>query len=120
MDRIGERTRRPSPISVYRALDFLVANRFAHRIESATLPRLQPGARPLGQRRRTVAGLLLCESCGSATEAEPAALGDLLSGIAASHGFKPSTSVLEIRGLCAACRAGDQAHHDHSHHDHSH
>lgn len=121
MDRIGERTRRPSPISVYRALDFLVANRFAHRIESrnAFLACSQEHGHS-GSGAEPSLVFLLCDSCGSATEAEPAALGDLLSGIAASHGFKPSTSVLEVRGLCAACRAGDHAHHDHSHHDHSH
>ena len=57
---------------------------------------------------------LLCERCGSATEAEPAELGGLLARIAAAEGFAPSASVLEIRGLCVACQSSD-SHHDHSH-----
>jgi Fur family zinc uptake transcriptional regulator len=118
MDRIAEGARRPSPISVYRALDFLVANRFAHRIESrnAFLACIEEHGHAAGPEAPLV--FLLCERCGSATEAEPAELGALLSGIAAAEGFQPSTSVLEIRGLCAACQtvnAPDGHPHDHPH-----
>lgn len=120
IDRIAARARRPSPISVYRALDFLVANRFAHRIESrnAFLACSQEHGHAGGAEPSLV--FLLCESCGSATEAEPAELGDLLSSIAGSHGFTPSASVLEIRGRCAACLSGAHSGHDHAHHDHHH
>src|SRR5262245_17913787 len=34
IDRLAGDGRRPAPVSVYRALDFLVVHRFAHRIES--------------------------------------------------------------------------------------
>lgn len=120
IDRIAARSRRPSPISVYRALDFLVANRFAHRIESRNAflaCNQEHGHTASGGEPSLV--FLLCESCGSATEAEPAELGDLLSAIAGGLGFTPSTSVLEIRGRCAAC-LGDPSHHGHRHFDHSH
>ncbi len=116
MDRIAEKARRPSPISVYRALDFLVAHRFAHRIESrnAFLACIEEhGHAATGPEMPLV--FLLCENCGSATEAEPAELGGLLAGIAAAEGFSPSASVLEVRGLCAACRSTGQHHHVHSH-----
>ena len=115
MDRIAEGARRPSPISVYRALDFLVANRFAHRIESrnAFLACIEEHGHAASAPEAPLV-FLLCERCGSATEAEPAELGGLLARIAAAEGFAPSASVLEIRGLCAACQSGDH-HHDHSH-----
>ena len=115
MDRIAGKARRPSPISVYRALDFLVAHRFAHRIESrnAFLACIEEHGHAASAPEAPLV-FLLCERCGSATEAEPAELGGLLSRIAAAEGFAPSASVLEIRGLCAACQSGDH-HHDHSH-----
>ena len=115
MDRIAEGARRPSPISVYRGLDFLVANRFAHRIESrnAFLACIEEHGHAASAPEAPLV-FLLCERCGSATEAEPAELGGLLARIAAAEGFAPSASVLEIRGLCAACQSGDH-HHDHSH-----
>lgn len=107
MDRIGERTRRPSPISVYRALDFLVANRFAHRIESrnAFLACDHDHSAPRADGPDPMLVFLLCEACGAAAEAEPPGLSAVLSGIAGSAGFTIGTSVLEIRGFCARCRA---------------
>lgn len=105
MDRIAADGRRPSPISVYRALDFLVANRFAHRIESrnAFLACAHDHEGRTGL--EPALAFLLCESCGAAAEAEPAALGPLLSEIAARAGFAVRSSVFEVRGTCARCRA---------------
>ena len=107
IDRIGEGGRRPSPISVYRALDFLVENRFAHRIESrnAFLACAHDHAGEDTGTRDAALVFLLCEACGAAAEAEPVALRDLLAGLADASGFTITSSVLELRGLCGRCRA---------------
>lgn len=106
IDRIAESGRRPSPISVYRALDFLTANRFVHRIESRNAflacSHEHDGAVP---GRDPMLVFLLCEACGAAAEAEPPALAAAIGDIAGSAGFEVSAAVLELRGLCAACRA---------------
>lgn len=104
MDRIGAVTRRPSPISVYRALDFLVANRFAHRIESrnAFLACNHDHSATPGE---PMLVFLLCEACGAAAEAEPPKLAALLGDMAEKAGFAINSAVLEVRGLCARCRA---------------
>ncbi|WP_181704619.1 transcriptional repressor [Chthonobacter rhizosphaerae] len=104
IDRIADRTRRPSPISVYRALDFLVANGFVHRIESRNA--FLACSHDHGEEPGNPALVfLLCEACGVAAEAEDAGLGALLDRMADAAGFRPASAVLEVRGVCGACRA---------------
>ena len=101
IDRLGEHGRRPAPVSVYRALDFLVEHRFAHRIES----RNAYVACDRGDDCAPEATLfLLCDQCGAAGETSSAALHTLISAAAATVGFAPRAPVVEIRGLCASCR----------------
>jgi Fur family zinc uptake transcriptional regulator len=102
IDRIAEDGRRPAPVSVYRALEFLVENRFAHRIESRNAyvacdrgPECSPEATLF----------LICDNCGAAGEAASEALGKLVAAETEGRAFMPRLRVLEIRGLCARCRA---------------
>jgi Fur family zinc uptake transcriptional regulator len=102
IDRLGEGGRRPAPISVYRALDFLVANNLAHRIESKNAyiacdrgADCEPGATLF----------LICDNCGAAAEASSEALGSLVNAETRKRAFTPRLRVLEVRGLCARCRA---------------
>jgi Fur family zinc uptake transcriptional regulator len=101
IDRLAGDGRRPAPVSVYRALEFLVEHRFAHRIESRN-------AYVACERGSDCAGettlFLLCDLCGAAGEASSAALHDVLAGVTAHVGFTPSAPVVEIRGRCARCR----------------
>ena len=102
IDRIGTAGHRPAPISVYRALDFLVEHNLAHRIESKNAyvacdrgEQCTPGATLF----------LICDKCGAAAEASSAALGRLVNAETLSRGFQPRQHVLEVRGLCARCQA---------------
>ena len=102
IDRLGETGRRPAPISVYRALEFLVANNLAHRIESKNAyiacdrgADCEPGATLF----------LICDNCGAAAEASSDALGAIVNSETRKRGFSPRLRVLEVRGLCARCRA---------------
>jgi Fur family transcriptional regulator, zinc uptake regulator len=101
IDRIGVGGHRPAPISVYRALDFLVEHNLAHRIESKNAyvacdrgEDCAPGATLF----------LICDKCGAAAEASSEALGRLVGAETLSRGFLPRQPVLEVRGLCARCR----------------
>jgi Fur family zinc uptake transcriptional regulator len=101
IDRLGENGRRPAPISVYRALDFLTEHGFAHRIES----RNAYVACDRGDDCEPSATLfLLCEQCGAAGEVSSAALGRLIGTVTRDVGFAPRSPVVEINGLCANCR----------------
>lgn len=102
IDRLAEHGRRPAPVSVYRALDFLVEHRFAHRIES----RNAYVACDRGDDCTGAATLfLLCDQCGAAGETSSAELHTLITGAAAKVGFTPRAPVIEVRGLCANCTA---------------
>jgi len=100
IDRLAEDGARPAPISVYRALEFLMANGLAHRIESRNAFVACSHAHGDGS-----TAFLLCESCGAAGEADAEALRVLIGSVAGRAGFTPTASVVEIRGVCAACRA---------------
>ncbi|MDQ0467563.1 transcriptional repressor [Labrys wisconsinensis] len=93
--------RRPAPITVYRALDFLLEQRLAHRIESknafiACVHDHQGGG---------VVMFLICESCGAVGEAVSDSVGTALAKAATAAGFHPRAQVIEIAGECAHCRA---------------
>lgn len=101
IERIGrDSARKLAPVSVYRALDFLVTHNFAHRIESKNAyvacdrgDDCAPGATLF----------LICDNCGAAAEASSDELGRLVTAETGRRGFMPSLKVLEVRGLCARC-----------------
>ena len=102
IDRLAENGRRLAPISVYRALDFLVDNRFAHRIESKSAY----VACDRGAECSPEATLfLICDNCGAAGEASSEELGRIVADETRTRAFLPRLRVLEIRGLCARCQA---------------
>ncbi len=88
------------PMSVYRALEFLVAERLAHRIESKNAYL----ACSHGHDGDTVVMFLLCERCGTVAEVASRAVGRDLAEASRGVGFETRAPVLEIAGLCAACR----------------
>ena len=92
---------RPAPITVYRALDFLLEQGLAHRIESrnAFVACAHEHGHP------GVLMFLICESCGSVGEAVSDAVGSALARAADGAGFAPRAQVIEVAGQCAHCRA---------------
>jgi len=93
---------RPAPITVYRALDFLLEQGLAHRIES----RNAFVACAHDHRTVGVVMFLICESCGAVGEAVSGAVGTALAKATGQAGFTPRAQVVEIAGECAHCRAG--------------
>src|SRR5712691_10358519 len=94
IDRLAERGPRPAPITVYRALDFLLAQGLVHRIESrnafiACINNHESG---------TMVVFLLCDLCGAVADASAATVAEALVAAAKSAGFTPKTPVIEIPG----------------------
>ncbi len=100
-----EGDRRPAPITIYRALDFLLGQGLVHRIES----RNAFVACDHHHGHADVVVFLLCEKCGTAAEASGAEIGDLLAEMAAKAGFAARGQFVEIAGECAACRAASRS-----------
>lgn len=96
--REGEGAGAAAPPTVYRALDFLMANGFIHKLESINAyvgchqPRL-PHSVPF----------LICGECGQAVEMEDERATRLLTEQAQALGFRPLAQTLEVHGRCARC-----------------
>ena len=88
------------PPTVYRALDFLVAHGFAHRVErlNAFVACTRPGT-------AHAPALLVCRACQGVAEGDGAAESGLLDQAARAAGFHMAGAVIEAEGLCPACAA---------------
>ncbi len=89
----------PAPISIYRALDFLLENGLVHRLAS----RNAFLACAHGHRHEEPVVFLICETCGSVTEATSKPLHREIAALGTESGFTPHSQVLELTGLCGAC-----------------
>ena len=100
IDALAKSMSRPAPITVYRALEFLMANGLVHRIESrnAYLACAQ------SHDDAAMVAFLICERCGAVGEIAAAPVAKSLNAAARASGFAPKLSVLEISGLCAHCQ----------------
>jgi len=108
MERLAGSGPRPAPITVYRALDFLLANGLVHRIESrnAFVACISDHAQADGS---ATTMFFICERCGAVGEASSPAVAETLQVAARAAGFTPKGRVIEITGICAHCGEGDVA-----------
>ncbi|WP_363346511.1 transcriptional repressor [Methylocystis echinoides] len=91
--------KRPAPVSVYRALAFLLDHGLAHRLESKNAFVVCGHAH--GAEEPVV--FMICEGCGEVKEATSPDLARELATLTAEAGFKARTRVVEIAGRCARC-----------------
>lgn len=100
IDELAKQIARPAPITVYRALDFLMENGLVHRIESrnAFLACAHDHA------DTAMVAFLICDSCGSVGEVPAAPVAKSLNDAARGTGFLPKMSVVEITGTCGHCK----------------
>jgi|SRR6185295_11782877 Fur family zinc uptake transcriptional regulator len=98
-----KKSREPAPaMSVYRALDFLLAEGLAHRIESKNAFL----ACTHGHDTDDIVLFMLCERCGTVAEVTSTAVARDLAQAAKGVGFSAKARVLEVSGLCTSCRDG--------------
>lgn len=97
--REGEGPGAAAPPTVYRALDFLLANGFIHKLQSVNAfvachhPNTAQHSVPF----------LICDRCHNAVELEDVHVVAALDARARALGFEPQAQTLEVHGLCAAC-----------------
>ncbi len=95
----GEAGAPAKPPTVYRALDFLERQGFAHRIESLNayvVCRHGPDSH--------AAAFLICDCCGDTREVEPVGAKQL-NKVADEAGYRLTVVTIEAHGLCGACAA---------------
>lgn len=100
IDRLAAEGKRPAPITVYRALDFLMEQGFVHRIESRNAFMACVGNHDSGD----LTVFLLCEKCGAVGEAPSKPVAEALKQASRGANFTPHAHVIEIGGVCAHCR----------------
>lgn len=91
--------KRVAPLTVYRALDFLLEQGLIHRIESqnAFVGCPDPGTAHTGQ-------FLVCACCGNATELTDPRIAATIADSAAAQGFTVQRQTVEVTGICPDCR----------------
>jgi Fur family zinc uptake transcriptional regulator len=107
LERMARRGERLAPISIYRAIDALVAAGIVHRFES----RNAFFACHAGHEQRQL--VLACERCNAIAEVDGAKVFAAIDKTADAASFAASTdkaAVVEVWGLCANC-SGRDAHH---------
>lgn len=97
IETFGEAGQPAKPPTVYRALDFLSRQGFAHRIESLNAF----VACDVGDRAHAAA-FLICDCCGATEEIEPFEP-ERVQAAAAKAGYQISGVTVEAHGKCAAC-----------------
>jgi Fur family transcriptional regulator, zinc uptake regulator len=101
LDRMKESRGNAAPPTVYRALDFLLAHGFVHRLASVNA---FIGCHHPRSRQHSVP-FLICDRCQATVELEDEETARRLESQARAHGFQPQAQTLEVHGLCAQCSA---------------
>lgn len=101
LDQLRAVHNRPTPPTVYRALEFLMEQNLVHRIErlSAFIACRDPSHRHPVQ-------FLICRQCKAVLPIADKGIVIALNSAAARVGFHPIGATVELLGLCAACTAG--------------
>lgn len=99
LDQLRATRRAAAPPTVYRALEFLLAQGLVHRVE-----RLQAFVVcDEAAAHSHAAQFLICRTCGAVDEVDDRAISDALGHAAAAKGFTPAHATVEVEGTCAAC-----------------
>lgn len=91
------------PPTVYRALDFLMAQGLVHKVERLNAyVGCADGAS--GVHDHPVQ-FLICRACGGVTEVEDEGVTEALEHAARRTGFTPARATIEVEGTCGDCTA---------------
>lgn len=107
--RLNENGGRTAPITVYRALDFLMAQGLVHRLQSRNAyigcsgPHAHENHGPAGQGTQ----FLICGGCGAVAEMTDPSIVRAIRKRAETAGFTIADPVVEVEGTCPNCAGGD-------------
>jgi Fur family zinc uptake transcriptional regulator len=98
LDLLREAGFKNQPPVAYRALDFLVKNGFAHKIEqlNSFIGCVHPG-------KDHSPAFMICRNCDFVGEEEAISPNSSVSKIASKSGFKVEKAIIEAQGLCHSC-----------------
>jgi Fur family zinc uptake transcriptional regulator len=88
------------PPTVYRALDFLLAHKLIHKIETSSA-----FIACVDIEHPHESQFMICEDCGATEEIRDEEIVRSLRRLGEGRGFAVERQVIEARGLCPACRS---------------
>jgi Fur family transcriptional regulator, zinc uptake regulator len=103
LERIASKGRRLAPVSVYRAIEALLAAGVIHRLESRNAFFACHDQHAAGPEAAKL--FLVCESCGRVAEIGCDRLFGEISTALERASFLPKRTVAEVSGLCTDCRS---------------
>ncbi len=86
------------PVTIYRALDFLMDAGLVHKVES-----LNAFIGCLHAETQHKSAILICEQCNSAYEIDASSVYDNLFALSKAIQFTPQCLTLELHGVCSNC-----------------
>jgi Fur family zinc uptake transcriptional regulator len=98
LDRLREDGFGSQPPVAYRALDFLVANGLAHKIE-----RLNAFIACVHPSHSHTPAFMICRLCDAVAEAQSCPARGALGDAARATGFRIERTVVEAEGVCPTC-----------------
>ena len=94
---------RLGPPTVYRALDFLLAHKLIHKVETSSA-----FIACLDVEHPHESQFMICEDCGATEEIRDEEIVRSLRRLGEGRGFAVERQVIEARGRCPACRSAHQ------------
>jgi Fur family zinc uptake transcriptional regulator len=98
LDRLRQDGFGSAPPVAYRALDFLVTNGLAHKIE-----RLNAFIACVHPSHAHTPAFMICRLCDAVAEAQSSPARGALGDAARATGFRIERTVVEAEGVCPAC-----------------
>ncbi len=102
LDQLKLERANAAPVTVYRALDFLLENGLIHKIE-----RLNSFVACTEHREHEThdhsVQFLICRKCGTVAEMEDHGIAAAVSKAAGRTGFRPDHATVEVEGTCGSC-----------------
>jgi Fur family transcriptional regulator, zinc uptake regulator len=89
------------PPTIYRALDFLLAHKLIHKVETLNAFVACGDVEHSHQSQ-----FVICEDCGATEEIRDDGIVERLRRLGEGRGFAVERQVIEARGLCPDCRTG--------------
>ena len=99
LDLFREQDPKAKPVTIYRALDFLMEAGLVHKIES-----LNAFIACLQAEHQHMSAILICDQCKNAYEIDATSAYESLFSLSEAVQFKPQCLTLELHGICASCQ----------------
>lgn len=99
LEELKAKRPKAAPVTIYRALDFLLALGVIHKVNA-----LNAFSACRGMETAHRGLVLICKTCRLSVELEDHKIDNTIKRSAAVHGFETSDEPIEVLGMCSRCQ----------------